>query len=53
MEYGERVKRKIEMLNNWRTLLNEYDGLERYWGGESTSHNVQENFNNLWSFYLM
>lgn len=53
MEHGERVKRKIEMFNDWRTLLNEYDGFDRYWGGDSTSQdNIQENFNYLWSFYL-
>ena len=45
MEHGEGVKRKIEMFNDWRTLLNEYDGLERYWGGDSTSQdNIEENF---------
>ncbi|MEI4771875.1 hypothetical protein WAX74_19930 [Psychrobacillus sp. FJAT-51614] len=45
MEHGDGVKRKIEMFNDWRTLLKEYDGLERYWGGDSTSQdNIEENF---------
>lgn len=48
MEHGERVKRKIEMFNEWRTLLNEYDLLNGIGGGDSTSQdNVEENFNNL------
>lgn len=43
MEHGERLK-----CLDWRTLLNEYDGFDRYWGGDSTSQdNIQENFNNL------
>lgn len=45
MEHGEGVKRKIEMFNDWRTLLNEYEDIERYWGGDSTSEdNIEENF---------
>lgn len=45
MKHGEGVKRKIEMFSDWRTLLNEYDGLERYWGGNSTSQdNIEESF---------
>lgn len=53
MEHGERVKRKIEMFNEWRTLLNEYDLLNGIGRVDSTSHdNIQENFNYLWSFYL-
>jgi len=45
MEHNEKVERKIEMFNDWRTLLNEYDGFERYWGGESSSQdNIEEDF---------
>lgn len=37
MQHDEGVERKIEMFDNWRKLLNTYDGLERYWTGNSTS----------------
>lgn len=45
MQHDEGVERKIEMFDNWRDVLNNYDGLERYWGGNSTSQdNPEENF---------
>lgn len=45
MQHDEDVERKIEMFDNWRNLLNTYDGLERYWTGNSTSQdNSDESF---------
>ena len=37
MQHDEGVERKIEMFDNWRNLLNTYDGFERYWTGNNTT----------------
>lgn len=42
MEHDEGIERKIEMFDNWRNLLNTYDGLERYWTGNNTSQDNPE-----------
>ena len=45
MQHDDSVERKIEMFDNWRELLNNYDGLERYWTGNNTSQdNPEDNF---------
>ena len=47
IKHDDEVERKIEMFEEWRTLLNDYDDYERYWFGESSSQdNIDENFAN-------
>lgn len=45
IEHKEEINREIEMFNDWRSYLNEYDEFDRYWGGNSSSlDNVGVNF---------
>lgn len=45
IEHKEEINRDIKMFNDWRTFLNEYDEVNRYWGGNSSfQDNMGVNF---------